>query len=87
MKQIEKKAEDIARGIVRTVLWLNEDTHEELYEEFVLSVANAIDEERRRVLEGCIKIVEGVSLEYTDDITGRAGETIKRLRAFGNGHK
>lgn len=81
------KPEDIARGIVRTVLWLSEDTHEELYEEFVLSVANALSEERQRVLEDCIKIVERVSLEYTDDITGRAGETIKRLRAFRKEYK
>ena len=35
-------SEKEAYGILRNVLWLNEDTHEELYEEFILAVALAL---------------------------------------------
>lgn len=46
------------------------------------SILKILKQVREQALEEAEKIVERVSLKYTDDITGRAGETIQAIRTL-----
>jgi predicted RNA-binding protein YlqC (UPF0109 family) len=78
-----KTLEELARDCIRAKC--DDDCNIDIYYTHSI-IAKIIIQTLKQVREQALleaeKVIERVSLKYTDDITGRAGETIQAIRAL-----